>query len=235
MPCLLHGWRWIVRSALAVAAGAVPACPAPAATIAVVPIRIELNSAASFCSLHVSNHGQDRVAIQVRGFAWSQLPDGTDRLDPADIRVNPSIMELGPGQRRLVRCSLPPHPGATESAYRLLLDEVPRANPALGTMQTVLRLSVPIFRKPTGAAPQLQWKAAGAGTLELSNAGGMHAVVGKLIVSRAGLGPETIERGFYLLAGARRTIALAGDTARVTKVEAVAGSGQAAVVAKVED
>lgn len=211
------------------------ATPAPAAKIGVVPIRIELASTANFCSLHVSNLGPDKVAVQVRGYAWSQRPDGSDQLDPADIRVNPAIMELAPGQKRLVRCSLPPHAGPAESAYRLLVDELPQGNPAPGTMQTVLRLSLPLFRKPKDASPRLHWRADPSGSIELLNTGQTHAIVGKLIVSRADRQPETVERGFYLLAGARRPVALATDTRAITKVELVNGAGQIQPVPKLQD
>jgi fimbrial chaperone protein len=141
-------------------------------------------------------------------------------------------MELQPGQKRLVRCSLPPASGLTESTHRLLVDELPKGNPPPGTMQTVLRLSLPTFRKPQGAVPQLQWTSGAGGALEVHNIGKAHAMVGKLIVTRAGQRPETIERGFYLLAGARRPVSLAGGSAPITKVEAVTESGKVEAVAK---
>lgn len=201
-----------------------------------VPIRIELDRSTNFCALHVTNSGQDPVAVQVRGFAWSQDADGSDRLDPADIRVNPSIMELTPGQKRLVRCSLPPHAGPVESTFRLLVDEIPRGSPPPGTMQTVLRLSLPVFRKPPGAAvPLLGWRAGPSGTLEIVNKGRMHAIVAKLVVTRPGLEPEKIERGFYILAGARRLVSLSSDAGTITRVETVTGAGKVELVAKLGD
>lgn len=222
---------------LAVLAAAVLAAgvPAQAAKIAVIPIRIELAPSARYCSLHVSNQGAEQVAIQVRGFAWSQAPDGSEQLDAADIRVNPAIFELAPGEKRLVRCSLPAHGGANESAYRLLVDELPRGTPEPGTMRTLLRLSLPLFRKPAGATPLLQWQAGADGTLDLINAGQRHAEVGRLVVSRAGQSQETLGRGFYLLAGTRRSIALAPLQGEITKVEAVTGEGQVKAVPKRHD
>lgn len=220
---------------LAAIAVAVFAVPAEAARIAVIPVRIELASTATFCSLHVSNQGTNDVALQVRGFAWSQGPDGSEQLGSADIRVNPSIFELTPGQKRLIRCSLPPQTGANESAYRLLIDELPRGNPEPGTMQTLLRISLPIFRKPLGAAPRLGWKVGDDGVLHLVNEGRRHVIVAKLVVSRAGQTAERLERGFYLLAGSRRTIAMAGSRGAITKVEAVTAQGQVEAVAKLED
>lgn len=222
----------VVVLLFALAAACAASTANAAARIAVAPIRIELASNANFCSLHVSNLGQDKVAVQVRGFAWSQDADGADRLDPADIAINPSIMELQAGQKRLVRCSLPPHAGAKESSHRLLVDELPQGNPSPGTMQTVLRLSLPIFRKPAGAAPALQWSVGDGAALELRNTGGAHSLIGKLIVTREGKKPETIERGFYLLAGARRPITLAGGAAGITRIEAIMDTGKVDVVAK---
>lgn len=226
-----HCWGIL---ALALAAGAWLAPPASASRIAVAPIRIELGTDANFCALTVSNLGLEKVAVQVRGFAWSQKPDGTDQLDPADIRVNPSVTEVAPGARRLVRCSLPPHGGATESSYRLLVDEIPQGEAPPGTIKAVLRLSIPIFRTPKAAAPALRWQPGPPGAIEISNNGRMHAVVGKLVIHRAGQAPETITRGFYLLAGASRLVVPAQGGA-ITRIEAVTATGRVEAVAKRQD
>ncbi|NJC04378.1 P pilus assembly chaperone PapD [Sphingomonas kaistensis] len=98
-----------------------------------------------------------------------------------------------------------------------------------------MRLSLPLFRKPAGAAPLLQWQAGADGTLDLINTGQRHAEVGRLVVSRAGRSPETLGRGFYLLAGTRRSIALAPLQGEITKVEAVTGEGQVKAVPKRHD
>lgn len=218
----------LLAAAVAIAIAAPQA--ARAARLAVVPIRIELAAKANFCSLHVSNEGPDEVAVQIRGFRWNQDADGADRLDQADIRLNPSIFELGPGQKKLVRCSLPAEAGEGEDAHRLLVDELPRASPAPGTMQTLLRLSLPVFRTPAGAAPILRWTAGPDGSLRLANSGNRHAMISRLVVGYAGSRPAlVIERGFYLLAGASRTIALPAGAGEVSDVEAVAGAGRIAV------
>lgn len=231
----MAGWGDPLRAACAAVAALVVAVPAIAANIAVVPIRIELAPGAKYCSLHVSNQGADDVAIQVRGFAWSQASDGSEELGAADIRVNPAIFELKPGEKRLVRCSLPAHSGPNESSYRLLVDELPRGDPQPGTMRTLLRISLPIFRKPAGAAPSLHWQAGPGGALQLLNTGQRHAVVGKLLVSRAGQPIETVERGFYLLAGKQRSIPLTSVRGEITKVEAVTGEGQLKAVSKLPE
>lgn len=231
----MAGWgrvknRWL-RSFLAIAVLAMSQ-PALAARIAVVPIRIELANNAAFCSLHVSNEGPDEVAVQIRGFRWTQDADGADRLDPADVRLNPSIFELGPGQKKLVRCSLPAQGSESEDTHRLLVDELPRGTPAPGTMQTLLRLSLPVFRTPVGAVPQLRWVVGPQGALQLINRGKAHAMISKILVSRAGTASTTIGGGFYLLAGASRTVGPGGGADAISKVEVVTGNGRAQVVEK---
>ncbi|GAA4011941.1 molecular chaperone [Sphingomonas swuensis] len=225
--------RGLLRTFLAVAAFLSPAPSLHAGTIAVVPIRIELDPAATFCALHVSNLGKEPVAVQVRGFGWSQMADGSDRLEPAGIRLNPSVMEIPSGQKKLVRCALPPHVGASESSFRLIVDELPPGQAQPGTVQAVLRLSIPLFRSPKGAAPALRWREGPLGWLELLNVGRAHATVGRVVVRRAGQEPDTIDRGFYLLAGSVRSLPLTAGSA-ITGVEVVTGPGQPQAVAKLQ-
>ncbi|WP_395331237.1 fimbria/pilus periplasmic chaperone [Novosphingobium sp. BL-8H] len=218
------------------------AAPAAAGSLRIMPIRVEVAADARFCSLTITNDDVTPVSVQVRGYAWSKDAAGADVLsEDAGFQVNPTIVTLGAGQNRLVRCGLPPArevggpggepsggTGGAEESWRMVLDELPRPGPANGGIRTLLRISVPVFRTPADARPDLVWSigdAPGAGPLSsgsagpvlvIENRGQRHAQVLSLeLTARPGSGRASgggsgavIKRSFYVLAGGRMEVAL---------------------------
>lgn len=179
------------------------AAPARAGALTVMPVRVEVPSNRRFCALTLGNRGDRAVTVQVRGFGWTRDSRGNDALtpDPA-FAINPPIATIAPQTERLIRCSLPaaqPDAGPQQQ-WRLIVDELP--DPALakpGVVQTLLRISVPVFRADDKAAPRLTAAMTVTG-VRLSNAGTRYAKV--LRVSMGGQGGATVsDRPFYLLAG----------------------------------
>lgn len=215
--------RLFLSAALAVAA---QPSAAFAASIAVMPVRVEVAPSKQFCSLSVSNEGAEEVTVQVRAYVWKQQPDGTDVLEhSASIAVNPSIATIPAGGKKLIRCSLPAKSGPNESTFRLLVNELPRSSVQPGTLQTLLQLSIPVFQAPQNAQPALSWLVGDDGRLYLMNNGTRHARVNQYIVRRTGGEPSRIDRGFYLLAGSRRAIDLDASAADVIGVDVMIGDG----------
>jgi len=181
-----------------------------AATLRILPVRIEMAADKQFCSLTISNDDATPATVQIRGFGWRKDANGVDQLDPVDGPVvNPSIVSIPGRASRLVRCSLPAHTGPREESYRLIIDELPTATTVPGTVRALLRISMPIFRAPPGAAPALRWSAAkvadGGWMLSLFNQGDRHVQVTGVTL-RAAAGGDVVarvDRGFYLLAGGR--------------------------------
>ena len=181
-----------------------------AATLRILPVRIEMAAEKQFCSLTIANDDATPATVQIRGFGWRKDASGADQLDPADGPVvNPSILSIPGGASRLVRCSLPARSGPREESYRLIIDELPTATSAPGTVRALLRISMPLFRAPSAAAPLLRWSAAkvadGRWTLSLFNQGDRHVRVTavNLRAAEGGGAIAHIDRGFYLLAGGR--------------------------------
>lgn len=199
----------LVLSALA----ALLAGHASAATIRVAPVRVDVAPGKQFCALTVGNDADRPVSVQVRGYAWSRDEAGNDALDPtAGPAVNPPIATIPAGGSRLIRCSLPAgRPGTAppttrEEQWRLVVDELPSNGPQVqGTVQTLLRLSIPVFRTPAHAAPRLTWSMTrtteGKPALRLVNAGNAHAKILSLQLTAANGNRQTLTRTFYLLAG----------------------------------
>lgn len=207
------------RSVLAALVMTAPlAAPAWAGSLRIMPIRVELAADARFCGLTITNDEDAPVSVQVRGYAWTKDAAGTDVLsDDPGFQVNPTIVTLGARQERLVRCGLPPvsqaGPSAGEQSWRMVLDELPRPGPANGGIRTLLRISVPVFRAPEEARPDLVWSigdgAIGSnGVLVVENRGGRHAQVLSLQLARRGGGSAAITKSFYILAGGRLELPL---------------------------
>lgn len=209
---------------------------APAAiagTLRVAPVRVEVAPNKQFCSLSLSNDGAEPTTMQIRGYGWTRDRAGNDLLDQASgPTVNPSIIAIPAGETRLVRCSLPNRPGAVEESYRLIIDELPGIDPVPGTVRTLLRISIPVFRAPAGAAPSIGWAVEpgreGAGKLVISNGGSRHSQILAIILHPKASKAEPIRltRGFYLLPGGEAELPLpplsAGDIATV-EVETAQG------------
>lgn len=181
--------------------------PAEAGAIRVTPVRVEVPAGRQFCALTVGNDAERPVTVQVRGFAWIRDEAGTDTLDPVNAPVvNPAIVTIPKGESRLVRCSLPRDTagGETEQQWRLIVDELPQPSSEIapGSVQTLLRLSVPVFRTPEKAKPQLGWTIAGDRTpaLRITNTGTRRVQVVKVLLHLRNGRDAPLERGFYLLA-----------------------------------
>lgn len=125
-----------------------------AGSFAVQPIRVELSERQSSAVIQVENNGDMPVTIQASSLAWSQA-DGKDQTTPTrEIIVTPQIFRLNPGARQVLRVGTLRKPDpAQESAYRLLLEEIPPPPAAdFKGLQVALRISMPVFLKPVADA-----------------------------------------------------------------------------------
>ncbi|MDF8332743.1 fimbrial biogenesis chaperone [Novosphingobium cyanobacteriorum] len=196
--------------------------PAQAGAIRVTPVRVEVPAGRQFCALTVGNDAERPVTVQVRGFAWTRDENGSDTLDAGNAPVvNPAIVTIPKGESRLVRCSLPRDTtgGAAEQQWRLIVDELPQPSSevAPGSVQTLLRLSVPVFRTPDKATPQLGWSVVrtGDGTpaLRITNSGARRVQVVKVVMHLRSGQDAPLNRGFYLLAKGAMVLPVRPDIA----------------------
>ncbi|MCU0948483.1 MAG: fimbria/pilus periplasmic chaperone [Porphyrobacter sp.] len=171
--------RWLAQTVAlcaVLAAAAVPCAPALAGALTIMPVKVEIAPDKQFCSLTVGNDAPEAVTVQLRGYRWRQTADGADQLDPApQLVVNPAIVTIAPGERRLVRCSVPLEAGVAEATYRILVNELPAANSPAGGLQTLLQISIPVFRAEPQARPQITWSQRDDGCVALTNTGTAHA------------------------------------------------------------
>ncbi|MGF7155740.1 fimbrial biogenesis chaperone [Novosphingobium gossypii] len=213
-----------------VAVGGSVATPARAGAISVMPVRVSVAPTARFCSLTVGNDSDRPVTVQVRGFAWSRDEGGADILTPDEgFVVNPPMATIAPHATRLVRCSLPAgSAGGREKTWRLIVDELPDpAQATPGVVQTLLRLSVPVFRGDANVAPQFTASLDGD-VLRIANTGTGHARVTRLTLEGDGA-PVVLDRTFYLLAGGVQRVPAANLPLGLAKVRVRAEEGDFAI------
>lgn len=206
-------------------AGLLQAQVAVAGSLSVLPVRVEVAATKQFCSLTIGNDGTEVVTVQVRGFRWHQ-DDGKDALDETQsIAINPSIVTIPAGTDKLIRCSLPEQVGPIESTYRLIVSELPRADAEPGTLQTLLQLSIPVFRAQPGSIVSLSWASAQDGRLIVTNNGTRHTRIAELVVHPSSAAPIRARTNFYLLAGASRIVEADIGADGIAAVEAMTEDG----------
>lgn len=195
---------------LGAALGALQSVGVCAAGLQVAPISLTLEAKRSADGIWLSNTGDAPLNAQLRVFRWTQ-PNGEDRLEASrGLVLSPPMLKLEPGARQLVRVIRTGAPPASnEEAYRLLVDEIPDEAAQRTGLNFVLRYSVPVFVAPAGDAkttPQLTWSLRGdaTATLEVANAGRMHAQLASLAFADAGGAQTAISDGLlgYVLPGA---------------------------------
>jgi fimbrial chaperone protein len=160
---------------------------AGATSLTVAPTRIDLSAEARSGSVTLENTGPTPTTVQVETFAWARNST-TEGLEPTrGLLAVPAVFNLPAGGRQLIRvASREVAVGDVEAAYRLLITEVPTAAPDTAAgIRFALRLSLPVFITPPGAAAAPRWtlrRTGAGGTLEVVNEGTAHLHVRRLAV-----------------------------------------------------
>lgn len=147
---------------------------AHAATFSVSPTRVELDAKHRAAILTVNNSGDAPLRMQVRPMLWTMQPDGEWKLTPSDdLIVTPELLEVAPGKSLQMRVGSMVDAGATETSYRLLIDELPNLGEGTSTahpeIKVLTRVSLPVFDEPASPRrmPLLRSAALRKGVLEL--------------------------------------------------------------------
>lgn len=206
--------RFQVRGLLT-AALLVLCCTVGAAGLQVAPISLQFLPSSPAQGLWLTNTGSNTLHAQVRVFDWTQN-DGQDVLTPTQaLAASPPMLSLAPGARQLVRVIRlgAPDPGGDESAYRLLVDELPQPDaPQQTGVRYVLRYSIPVFTAPASppdaaaTAAALRWSLLQDGdgmALQVQNTGAFHAQLSQVSLLPPGKEPVELSAGLlgYALPG----------------------------------
>ena len=205
------------RLVAAMAAACLLAAGAGAASLKLYPVRIILSPDQPVQTMTIHNSGTEPARVQLRVFAWRQV-DGHDVFEQTrDILANPPIFAVAPGGDQIARFGLRTAPGTVEKSYRVFLQEVPTDRPRKpGEVQTLLRISVPIFVPAPNAVGQLQWRLWPAGskrvTIAIHNVGSAHVQLDHLDLRLGGKMIAAKDMSVYLLPGASRQLTLDAAT-----------------------
>ena len=132
-----------------------------AASLRVAPVLLDLKAPTAASSLRIWNDAKTPINVQVRIFRWTQK-NGQDVYTAAqDVVASPPMTQLKGGAENLIRIvRLSKAPLRAEESYRVIVDELPPAGrPQSGTVNLVVRHSIPVFFSPasTGDA-EPAWK-----------------------------------------------------------------------------
>ena len=171
-------WLFVLAAWLGIAT------PAASGDLRLEPVSLALQPGEQATTLWLSNTGQQPLQAQVRLFSWTQEEGGEVLVPTRAVPVSPPLLEVPPlGRQRVRIVRLDADAPAAETAYRLVVDELPHS-PASDS--PLLRYSIPVFvlPAPPPAGPQLSARieedAAGRPLLRLENSGDRHARVAAL-------------------------------------------------------
>jgi fimbrial chaperone protein len=163
-----------------------------AASLRVSPTSIDMVEPNRAAVLRLRNEATYPVHAQIRLFRWSQH-DGVERLEPTtDVVASPPTTKLDPGIEYVVRViHASKKPIRPEESFRILVDEIPvRSSRRPGTVNLVIRHSIPIFvRKADARPPKVDWSAGvsrGSLVLTARNSGEGRLKIHDLQLSQAG-------------------------------------------------
>jgi fimbrial chaperone protein len=178
----------------------------------VKPVRIELSARQLRSTMQIQNLGDEPLTIQARIVAWNAKGAEEVLSDNDDILLNPPIFTIPVGHTQYLRLGLrrPPQ-DTTEGTYRLILEQVPGPpKPDFMGINTLLKISVPIFVKPRVPAPQLAWTLQRTSDQEMrlavENRGNAHVQIRKFAVTLGGSEAASFaqDTATYVLPNARK-------------------------------
>lgn len=188
------------------------------------PVRVFLPKGNNNQDLEIQNTSRDEsVKIQLFINRWSQDGKGEEVLTPTkDILAFPSLMELKPGEKKIVRVGTRVPHSTKEQTYRVLVKQLPskeigkpKPNPdGKSTFQVnfIVNASVPVFIEPLKAERLAQITDAKAenGNLyfKIENTGNAHLTPGDIDLKLLGENDREVEKGKltagYILGGVTR-------------------------------
>ena len=148
------------RFALFLFALSAPASVLAASSVLVWPIFQTIESHEKGSELWLENRGNTPVNLQLRVFSWDQRASSDAYADQNDVVASPPFTTVAPGQRQLVRLMrVAPVANGKEKSYRIVIDEIPPAQPAVQTdknsagLRMRMRYVLPLFTYGQGITP----------------------------------------------------------------------------------
>lgn len=197
--------------------GVVP--PSWAAEFVINPLRVTLDRTTRSSQIEIRNDDREPLRLQLQAMAWTQDAEGRDQYAESDgLLFFPKALEIPPGEARIVRIASKAVPVTLEDAYRLYVEELPRATAAetggAVNVRILLRVGVAVFVSPVeprvgGEIRSLELRG-GVAQLTVSNTGNANITADRVVlVGQSRDGKElfrTLLHDRYFLAGATRRL-----------------------------
>ncbi|BAI95539.1 P pilus assembly protein, chaperone PapD [Sphingobium indicum UT26S] len=224
-----------LRGMIAALLASFPAAPLCAASLKIFPVRLLLTQDEPVQTMTIANSSDTPTRVQLHIYSWRQ--DGEeDRLEETrEVLANPGQFEIPAGGTQIARFGLRTGIGPQEKSYRVILEEIPGMRAALpGQVETLLRVSIPIFVPPSRPSGRLSWRAWPSGnrnlTLAIRNDGNAHVQINRLSLTkrnRREVGRQDMST--YLLPGSERrvTVPLGAPVAAGEALTVIAMTDQA--------
>lgn len=118
---------------------------AGATSLRVSPITLDLDARTAASTIRLWNNDRRPINVQVRVYSWTKV-NGKDRLEPTtNVVASPPMTKLAPGSENLIRVvRVSKRPVRGKESYRILVDELPTSQRAAGTVNVVVRHSIPV-------------------------------------------------------------------------------------------
>ncbi|WP_438299092.1 fimbrial biogenesis chaperone [Pseudomonas sp. NMS19W] len=222
--------QWLVRCAMLMWVLLATAKAQAASSVLIWPIDPVLEADQQASALWLENRGSETANLQIRVFGWSQNGFQEQYQNQRDVIGSPPVAKIEPGQKQLVRLTRTKDvPPGQELAYRIIIDEIPSAQPPVAdagktaaAIRFQMRYSVPLFaygaglwskedttrqRDPKGIGlPQLSWRTVsvdGKPYVEVRNQGAVHARLTDVALKQGGQSKPLAEGLLgYVLPGA---------------------------------
>ena len=201
--------------------------PALATPVSVTPTTVALAPGNTSELVTLTNESDTAARFEISVSAWTESEDGKTELVPTnDLVFFPALLELPARGSKKIRLGAEHLQGGVEKNYRLTIHELPQpvATPGQLQIQVLTNMTLPIFLAAPGAQPKMNIEPSvghGALTFTVSNPGSAHFLLQNVNVVGSGAGGEAFnvaQKGWYVLAGGRRTfhVALGSDACKAS-------------------
>jgi fimbrial chaperone protein len=180
----------------------------------VTPTTVDLAGTAATSTITVRNSHTETTRFQVVVYAWRQDADGEMILEETEhLVVFPTLFSLAPGQAKALRVGTTLPRAPREQSFRIFVEELPPEQPAVGHIQVLARVGIPVFVAPIETRRDLRVTTTSS-DIVVQNAGTVRSRLVSLTVSARDAGDREQRRielpVWYFLSGDRRVFPMAG-------------------------
>lgn len=125
------------------------------ANFSITPVRIFFEGSKKTDTVTIKNESTKTGALQINAVAWTQDEKQDNVYLPTeDILFFPKLVEIKPGEEKIIRIGTKIPHSDTEKTYRLFIEEIPDDTQLETTsVKILMKIGVPIFISPVKAAP----------------------------------------------------------------------------------